>query len=133
MTTKQKIIWSIIIIVFVALSAFIYWRYYFVYAEGTKAGLLNTFQKKGVLFKTWEGKIIQSGFRANVQSNEFDFSVTSESVAEQLLRCSGKEVELHYKRYIGTLPWRGLERNIVDSVYEVRGAATESIIAPKQP
>ncbi len=133
MTTKQKIIWSIIIIVFVALSAFIYWRYYFVYAEGTKAGLLNTFQKKGILFKTWEGKIIQSGFRANVQSNEFDFSVTSETVAEQLLRCSGKEVELHYKRYIGTLPWRGLERNIVDSVYEVRGAATESIIAPKQP
>lgn len=133
MTTKQKIIWSIIIIAFVALSAFIYWRYYFVYAEGTKAGLLNTFQKKGILFKTWEGKIIQSGFRANVQSNEFDFSVTSESVAEQLLRCSGKEVELHYKRYIGTLPWRGLERNIVDSVYEVRGAATESIIAPKQP
>ena len=133
MTTKQKIIWSVIIVVFVALSAFIYWRYYFVYAEGTKAGLLNTFQKKGILFKTWEGKIIQSGFRANVQSNEFDFSVTSETVAEQLMRCSGKEVELHYKRYIGTLPWRGLERNIVDSVYEVRGAATESIIAPKQP
>ena len=133
MTTKQKIIWTAIIILLVALSGFIYWRYYFVYAEGTKAGLLNTFQKKGVLFKTWEGKIIQSGFRANVQSNEFDFSVTSESVAEQLLRCSGKEVELHYKRYFGTLPWRGLERNIVDSVYEVRGAATESIIAPKQP
>lgn len=83
MTTKQKIIWTTIIIVFVALLGFIYWRYYFVYAEGTKAGLLNTFQKKGVLFKTWEGKIIQSGFRVNVQSNEFDFSVTSESVAEQ--------------------------------------------------
>lgn len=83
MTTKQKIIWTTIIIVFVALLGFIYWRYYFVYAEGTKAGLLNTFQKKGVLFKTWEGKIIQSGFCVNVQSNEFDFSVTSESVAEQ--------------------------------------------------
>lgn len=129
----RKIIWTITTALFLALVIFIYWRYYFVYAEGTKAGLLNTFQKKGILFKTWEGKIIQSGFRANVQSNEFDFSVTSESVAEQLLRCSGKEVELHYKRYIGTLPWRGLERNIVDNVYEVRGAATESIIAPKQP
>lgn len=130
---KRKILWAIAMVLFLTLVIFIYWRYYFVYAEGTKAGLLNTFQKKGILFKTWEGKIIQSGFRANVQSNEFDFSVTSESVAEKLLRCSGKEVELHYKRYIGTLPWRGLERNIVDSVYEVRGAATESIIAPKQP
>ncbi|MFZ6025013.1 MAG: hypothetical protein ACOYVG_11245 [Bacteroidota bacterium] len=130
---KRKILRTIAMVLFLALVIFIYWRYYFVYAEGTKAGLLNTFQKKGILFKTWEGKIIQSGFRANVQSNEFDFSVTSESVAEKLLRCSGKEVELHYKRYIGTLPWRGLERNIVDSVYEIRGAATESIIAPKQP
>jgi hypothetical protein len=130
---KRKILWTIATVLFLALVIFIYWRFYFVYAEGTKAGLLNTFQKKGIFFKTWEGKLNQSGFRANVQSNEFDFSVTSESVAEKLLRCSGKEVELHYKRYIGTLPWRGLERNIVDSVYEIRGAATESIIAPKQP
>ena len=129
--TKRKLIWSIIIIVLLALGIFIYWKFYFVYAEGTKAGQLNTFQKKGMLFKTWEGKVIQSGFRANVQSNEFDFSVTSESVAEQLLRCSGKEVELHYKRYIGALPWRGLERNIVDSVYEVRSTSPETIIAPK--
>lgn len=129
--TKRKLIWSIIIIVFVSLVIFIYWKFYFVYAEGTKAGQLNTFQKKGMVFKTWEGKVIQSGFRANVQSNEFDFSVTSESVAEQLLRCSGKEVELHYKRYIGALPWRGLERNIVDSVYEVRSTSPETIIAPK--
>lgn len=128
---KRKIIWTIVTVLLLALVIFIYWRYYFIYAEGTKAGQLNTFQKKGILFKTWEGKIIQSGFRANVQSNEFDFSVTSESVAEQLLRCSGKEVELHYKRYIGTLPWRGLERNIVDSVYEVRTNSTESVITPK--
>lgn len=128
---KRKIIWTIVTVLLLALVIFIYWRYYFIYAEGTKAGQLNTFQKKGILFKTWEGKIIQSGFRANVQSNEFDFSVTSESVAEQLLRCSGKEVELHYKRYIGTLPWRGLERNIVDSVYEVRTTSTESAITPK--
>ena len=129
--TKRKLIWSIIIIVLLALVIFIYWKFYFVYSEGTKAGQLNTFQKKGMLFKTWEGKIIQSGFRANVQSNEFDFSVTSESVANQLMRCSGKEVELHYKRYIGALPWRGLERNIVDSVYEVRSTSPETIIAPK--
>lgn len=129
--TRKKIIWTIVIILLTILAAFIYWRYFFVFAEGTKAGLLNTFQKKGVVFKTYEGKIIQSGFRANVQSNEFEFSVTSESVAEELLRNSGREVELHYKRYFGTLPWRGMQSYIVDSVYEVRGAGGESIISPK--
>jgi hypothetical protein len=129
---KKKLILRIVIIVAFVLAIFVYFKYYFVYSEGTKAGLLNTFQLKGVVFKTWEGKVIQSGFRANVQSNEFDFSVTNESVAQQLLRCSGKEVELHYKRYMGVLPWRGLERNIVDSVYEIRSATIpESVIAPK--
>ena len=128
---KRKIIWTFFTVIIVALVVFIYWRYYFVFAEGTKAGQLNTFQRKGMLFKTYEGKIIQSGFRANVQSNEFDFSVTDERIAQQLLNSSGREVELHYKRYFGSLPWRGMQGYIVDSVYEVRGIEGETIIKPK--
>jgi len=92
---------------------------------------LNTFQKKGYIFKTWEGIIIQSGFKANVQSNEFEFSVTNERIAEMLEQNSGKEVNLHYKRYFGTLPWRGMSAYIVDSIYEIRGASGETIIKPK--
>ncbi|GAC1438047.1 MAG: hypothetical protein NVSMB63_00980 [Sediminibacterium sp.] len=128
---KRKIIWTILLVLFATLALFIYWRYFFVFAEGTKAGQLNTFQEKGYLFKTYEGTIIQSGFKANVQSNEFDFSVTSDRVAQTLLRSSGREVELHYKRYFGTLPWRGMQGYIVDSVYEVRGSQGETIIKPK--
>ena len=101
------------------------------YAEGTKAGQLNTFQQKGILFKTYEGKIIQSGFKANVESNYFEFSVTSESVANTLLQNSGKEVELHYKRYFGSLPWRGVESYIVDSIYSVQGANIQMDIKSK--
>ena len=86
---KQKIIWIIVSILVVAVSVFIYWRFYFVLAEGTQAGTLNIFQKKGILFKTYEGKIILSGFKVNVQSNEFSFSVTKEEVAQQLLKISG--------------------------------------------
>ena len=127
----KKTLWSISAILVVLLLIFGYWRFYFILAEGTQAGTLNIFQKKGIIFKTYEGKIILSGFKANVQSNEFSFSVTNENVAEQLLKVSGREVNVHYKQYFGSLPWRGMQKYIVDSIYEVRGLAGESIIKPK--
>ncbi|MES2004410.1 MAG: hypothetical protein V4450_07805 [Bacteroidota bacterium] len=128
----RKIIWSASAILLVVLIIFCYWRFYFVLAQGTQAGTLNIFQQKGILFKTYEGKIILSGFKANVQSNEFSFSVTKESVAQQLLQVSGREVNIHYVQYFGALPWRGMQKFIVDSIYEVRGLQGESIIKPRQ-
>lgn len=127
----KKTLWTIFAIILVALVVFCYWRYYFVFAEGTKAGQLNTFQLKGIIFKTYEGKIIQSGFKANVQSNEFEFSVTKESVANILLNNAGKEMELHYKSYFGSLPWRGMQTFIVDSVYAIQGAPVPTTIKAK--
>lgn len=128
----KKFAWSATTILLLVLAGFIYWRYYFVYSEGTKAGILNTFQQKGFVFKTYEGNLIQSGFKANVQSNEFVFSVVDEKVAEVLNQNSGREINVHYKRYLGALPWRGVEKYIVDSILEVRGLGNETIIAPKQ-
>lgn len=118
----------IITIIIIALIGFIYWRYFFVFAEGTKAGVLNTFQKKGYLFKTYEGQLIQSGFRGNpgtaIQSNEFYFSVTDEKVAQKLMENSGRDMELHYKRYQGSLPWRGMQLYVIDSVYRISNENT---------
>ncbi|HJV18553.1 MAG TPA: hypothetical protein VJ552_01630 [Sediminibacterium sp.] len=131
MTTTKKIIWGTVTVLLIAGITFVYWKYYFVFAEGTKAGVLNTFQQKGFVFKTYEGKIIQSGFKANVQSNEFDFSVTDQKVALILEKNSGRELNLHYKRYLGALPWRGMQSYIVDSVLEIRGVAGETTISPK--
>lgn len=128
----RKFIWSASAILVVLLVVFCYWRYYFVLAQGTQAGTLNIFQQKGILFKTYEGKIILSGFKANVQSNEFSFSVTKEEVAQQLLKVSGREVNVHYIQYFGALPWRGMQKYIVDSIYEVRGLQGESVIKPRQ-
>ena len=128
---KKKIITYIVIILLLAISVFIYWRYYFVLADGTQAGTLNIFQKKGFVFKTWEGKIILSGFKANIQSNEFSFSVTKPEVAEQLMKLSGRELNVHYKQYLSSLPWRGMQNYIVDSIYEVRGVNGETILKPK--
>ena len=127
----QKIGFTTLAIVVVLISVFVYVRYYFVFAEGTKAGQLNTFQHKGYVFKTWEGILIQSGFKVNVQSNEFEFSVDKEEVAKQLEENAGKEMELHYKHYFGVLPWRGNTDYVVDSVYYISNANNRNTISPK--
>ena len=129
--TMKKFAWSATTISLLVLAIVVYWRFYFVYSEGTKAGILNTFQQKGFVFKTYEGNLIQSGFKANVRSNEFVFSVVDEKVANVLNQNSGREINVHYKRYLGALPWRGVEKYIVDSILEVRGVGNETIIAPK--
>jgi hypothetical protein len=123
----KKIFRIVIIVVILGLVIFFYSHFYWEFASGTKAGTLNTFMKKGYIFKTYEGKIIQSGFKVNVQSNEFDFSVTKESVAQTLLNNAGREVEVHYIEYFGALPWRGMQKYVVDSVYQVRGAPETGI------
>ncbi len=127
----KKTRWVTLVIVFVVLIVFVYARYYFVFAEGTKAGQLNTFQRKGYIFKTWEGILIQSGFKANVQSNEFEFSVEKENVAKLLEENAGKEMQLHYKHYFGVLPWRGNTDYVVDSVYYISNANVKGTISPK--
>lgn len=124
MTTKGKIItWTGVILALV-LAGFIYFRFYFVFGDGVKAGELNQFIYKGYVWKTYEGKLIQAGFRgtnkntggATIESYIFDFSVEDEEVANELMRCSGKSVELHYKEYLGTLPWRGMQKYVVDRI-----------------
>jgi len=118
-----KFITGILLILLVVLAGFIYWKYYFVFGEGAKAGELNFLVKKGYVFKTWEGKLVQSGLRSKspntIQSYEFDFSVANERIASQLMSNEGKTVNLHYKEYQGSLPWRGHSQYVVDSIISI--------------
>ncbi|MDD7552140.1 MAG: hypothetical protein SPK08_06955 [Candidatus Cryptobacteroides sp.] len=131
MTTKGKIITWTCAVVAVALAIFIYIKFFFVFGEGVKAGELNQIVYKGWVWKTYEGRLIQTGFNSTknegkIQSNEFNFSVVDKAVADSLMRCSGKMVELHYKEYNGSLPWRGVQRYIVDKIISVRAANPSS-------
>jgi len=118
---QMKKFWTILAIVLVAGAlVFGYFRFYFVFGEGVKSGELNYVVYKGVLFKTYEGKLIQSGIRSktagSIQSYEFEFSVTDKRLAEQLMLLGGRNIELHYKEYFGALPWRGFTKFVVDSI-----------------
>ena len=125
MTRKTKIITIATTVVVLSLAAFIFFRFFFVYSSGVNAGDINYFQREGVVFKTYEGKMIQSGFKSagtqteGLRSNEFKFSVTNQAVADTLMRCSGKRVELKWNRYMGTLPWRGNSQFVVTEVLSV--------------
>ena len=110
---------ALLVLILAGVGAF-YFRFYFVFCEGVKSGELNYVVKKGIIFKTYEGKLIQSGIRSkaagSIQSYEFEFSVESQRIAEKLMLEGGKVVELRYKEYFGALPWRGFTRFIVDSI-----------------
>ena len=116
MRTKTKIITISSIVLILALAAFVFFRFYFVFGEGVKAGQLNQVMYKGYVFKTYEGRLIQSGFKGqkgtnSIQSNEFNFSVVDEAVADSLMRCSGKTVELPSKAGPRGTPCSGAPRS----------------------
>lgn len=116
----KKYLGVLSIVVVLCCAIFCYVRFYFVFGEGVKSGELNYVVRKGLLFKTYEGKLIQSGFRSqktgSIQSYEFEFSVTDPELAQRLMLQSGQTLELHYKEYFGVLPWRGFTKFVVDSI-----------------
>ena len=124
MATKGKVIGWFTVILVLVLAGFIYFKFCFVYSEGTNEGDINYFQKEGIIFKTYEGKMIQTGYNsknsnATIQSNEFKFSVADAAVALELENRSSKQIKLHWKRYFGTLPWRGKSEFIVDRIVSI--------------
>jgi hypothetical protein len=124
MTTGKKVIAILSTVLLVILAIICYYRYFFVFGEGVKAGELNYVVKKGYIFKTYEGKLIQSGIKSRqtgtLQSNEFEFSIANKAIADQMMANSGKFYELHYKEYKNSLPWRGFSVYVVDSVLITR-------------
>ena len=110
---KKFLRWLMVIIILV--GALVFWW---------KSGELNYVVKKGNIFKTYEGKLIQSGFRSkmpgSVQSYEFEFSVVNDSIADILMKNSGNYFDLHYKEYKGSIPWRGYSTFIVDKIISMK-------------
>ena len=120
----RRFIRTIFIVGLLALALFIFFRYYYVFGEGVKSGHLNYAVRKGNIFKTYEGKLIQEGYKSStgtvIQSYEFEFSVKSKRVYDILAANSGKRFDLHYKEYHGIIPWRGNTKYIVDSIISMQ-------------
>src|SRR4030042_1534891 len=108
------------LVIVLILGLFIFWKYFYTYSEGYRAGLLQKFTRKGNIFKTYEGEIILSSVTstANVAlaSEKFFFSVTNDSLAHTLDTLQGQFVIVHYKQKNGKLIWKGDTPYFVDDV-----------------
>ena len=86
------------------------------FSEGSRAGTIVKFSKKGVVFKTYEGELnmgmfITDNAAANYGSNIFNFSVPSgnkevvETIEKVIL--TGSRVKLYYQEKYVSFLWVG--------------------------
>jgi hypothetical protein len=117
--TKKFLRWTLSLII-ILFAIFIYFKYFFTYSEGLRAGLLQKFSHKGVVFKTYEGELILSSVSSTVNvalaSEKFLFSVTKKNLVIQFDTLQGRNVIVHYIQKKGTVPWRGDSEYLVDSI-----------------
>lgn len=120
----RRFLGILILIIVLIVGGIVWYSYFMVFGRGIKAGELNYVVEKGYVFKTFEGKLIQSGFRSrtpgSIQSYEFEFSIVDKKMAQQLMLSAGKEVVLHYKEYLHSIPWRGYTNYVVDSIVSIK-------------
>lgn len=117
--TKRVFRWILFLFI-LFLGIFIYWKYFYTYSEGYRAGLLQKFSNKGTFFKTYEGEIILSSVSSTsnvaIASEKFLFSVTRKDLAIRFDTLQGRNVIVHYIEKNGPVPWRGDSRYLVDSI-----------------
>jgi hypothetical protein len=117
--TRRVFRWFLTLSV-IFLGAFIYWKYFYTYSEGYRAGLLQKFSNKGTFFKTYEGEMILSSVSSTsnvaIASEKFFFSVINKELVPQFDTLQGENVIVHYIQKNGAVFWRGDSKYLVDSI-----------------
>ena len=111
MKSLKKILIVIVILV-IGIFALLYFG---IYENGVMAGKVLRITEKGIVFKTFEGKLNLETFGAlkgaSPIAESFDFSVESSEKdvieALQQVALSGERVNLHFKKRYIQIPWRG--------------------------
>ena len=100
-----------IAIVFVLYILFIY---FVTFSDGYRAGELIKISKRGLVFKTWEGRLSQGVS----EEQQFNFSVQKgdKEVLEKLIEYQGERVKLTYIERFGTFFWLGDTKYYVKEV-----------------
>lgn len=120
----MRIFKKLLLAILVVLLLFMAFSYWGVYESGVMAGKVLRITQKGVVFKTYEGKLDLETFGAlkgtSPIASTFDFSVESKEkeVVKQLesVSLSGERVNLHFKKRYMKFPWRGDTKYFITKV-----------------
>ena len=95
---KRLILPLLILIALVAayFAVVLHWSY----SSGERAGWVQKFSHKGWVCKTWEGELALVSM-PGAPVEKFLFTVTDDTVAEQINRHMGQRVALHYDQRVG--------------------------------
>jgi len=126
--TTKKIVRRIILaalVVGAVVFSFLYWG---VYERGIMAGKVLRVTQKGMLFKTYEGKLNLETFGAlkgtSPIAESFDFSVQEDQkeVIKDLeqVALTGERVNLHFIKRYSAFPWRGDTKYFIEKVERIK-------------
>lgn len=118
-SAKKVLRWLLFLILLFG-AIFVYWKYFYTYSEGYRAGLLQKFSSKGTFFKTYEGEMILSSVSSNnnvaIASEKFYFTLANKTLVRQFDTLQGDNIIVHYKQKNAVVFWRGDSPYLVDSV-----------------
>ena len=115
----KRILWTTLLLLLLIGAFMSYWFFYNPYSEGERKGTLIKISKKGNVFKTYEGEMWLS-CRQTVNAEKFLFSIGNEMVADSLIKLQDECVQLKYKEFRRTLPWRGESRYIITGYERIK-------------
>ena len=96
-----KVVVALVLLTPVLLLALYTWSALtWAYSEGTRAGYLQKFSKKGWVCKTWEGELALTTV-PGVAPTLWTFTVRKDATARQLNVAIGRRVLLFYKEHKG--------------------------------
>ena len=100
--TAKSIKFKLFVFLVIALGLFALYTWItltYTYSEGSRAGFLQKFSKRGWICKTWEGEIVTGSMLGNQE--KFMFSVRDADLAKEVNAAIGKRIEVDYAQLIG--------------------------------
>ena len=92
---KPKLFFTVL---FFAAAAYLLVAFNYSYSDGSRAGYVQKFSRKGWLCKTHEGELAMTTV-PGVAPVLWTFTIWDDTVAAQLTQVMGKRVVVHYKEY----------------------------------